>query len=431
MTFELSQYVTAVQFSKIVSQLRTDSDSNRAVWRQQSYDTCKQWFVKLLLDGTVGCSTNGWNDDGYNKNNNDCGGTIQTHGETDRANKWERCSRCAYNQLCGAIHFFRCHSLHISRCLQPTRIDDPCVSISKRVSTCDTTSSHCEKLAESVVWLSVDGKNKLKMSSWNAIEINSKQIDLKWEMNFSLKSANSHRNTFHPCWILNCEWMRAKRWCVDSMRRLFASFVPSHSDISSLVLIRSAFHRIRNPNFSYCCFMFSKCYSSSIYFMCDVCAAKQIDARIETYVSTHVSQNDERNNNSRFKQQQQQKQANITKPNTLTCATHTHTHHQTRWIKLINKHFRLLTCNRFHVSIYRTESLHPCSNHTIVRNMVQPYIRVFGTISPECANHQHMQREIDGGADGNQVQRYHDIYIHSTSIRGVSVTFWLSTLWHG
>lgn len=29
---------------------------NGKCWRQQSYMTCKQWFVKLLLDGTVGYS---------------------------------------------------------------------------------------------------------------------------------------------------------------------------------------------------------------------------------------------------------------------------------------------------------------------------------------------------------------------------------------
>lgn len=124
-------------------------------------------------------------------------------------------------------------------------------------------------------------------------------------------------------------------------------------------------------------------YCLYVHILCVMCAPPNKSTLVSKHMYLHVSR-------GTAKRKSNKKQITT---NTLPCATHT-----TRWIKQINKHRRLLTCNRFScIHIVELLNIFHAQQHT-----TSDYIHIWtvGWNALLCARHQHMQRTT-------QVQRYH------------------------
>lgn len=303
--------------------------------------------MKLLLDGTVGCSTTVKRLQQQHQ---------QHHRHTDtHCVKERRKERATFSLRIQSI--MRCYTLfplsfaaHFVVSIASTHEISIRISISKWTNSVVIQNSKRKKLADLCLAICVE-KNKftVQINSHrklirNKLDLNERWIELdiaalhnfKWvgrEITFTPKY-------FHPCWILNA--MNAcKRWeC--SMRRYhtttFRLFVPSHSDILTGFWFDQLSSHSFYENCLYCCFTFEYCFCS--YILRVTCAPPNKSTLLSKHMYLHGSQNV-----AKMKKEQMNWIKNRNKQNANSTTKHIDMRHahaynqQTRWIKQINKHF--------------------------------------------------------------------------------------------
>lgn len=167
--------------------------------------------------------------------------------------------------------FSHCHSLHLHRvvglCATSSAIDS---KTANGANTKEKNSHH--RSVESTK--TVGKKSPHKITSNLTMKYTKRLIPMKlFEFQMVVPRieqkpiSNKNYSQNHPCWILN---------------RVYACTNDASSPYETRFVLTSlaSFYRTIRIVFMFIC----------SNFMYDVCAAKQIDAGIETYVSTHVSQ---------------------------------------------------------------------------------------------------------------------------------------------
>lgn len=216
------------------------------------------------------------------------------------------CVLCAYNQLCGAIHFSRCHSLHISLSTAAAAAD----------ATATTTASHfiryrfadSNDIVSSLTRINSPGifvcvcqitENKLEIPR-KICQLNNQNEEITAELKdkLSIKSSAMRREYMrkmcrnHPCWILNCVYACTNDASNHATFRFILSFAPFRLSRSATPCVHAFLSLSLFVSLLICFHSFSRCIVFVFicsYILCVTCAPPNKSTLASKHMYLHVS----------------------------------------------------------------------------------------------------------------------------------------------